>query len=73
MPVSLTDSIDVVAGADERLTAPMTFVDDDIARLDGELSAAGHRVFGVHDQIHQHLFELSGVGPGVALRREQDW
>ena len=67
MPVSLTDEHDVVAGADELS-----------ARGDGShpstmfwvwmvsLPPAGHRILGIDHQIHEHLFELAGVGAGVS-------
>ena len=27
--------------------------------------AIGHRIFGIDHQIHDHLFDLPGIGPGV--------
>ena len=34
------------------------------------LPPAGHRILGIHHQIHQDLFELAGIGPGVRRLRE---
>src|ERR1700689_3755884 len=55
----------VVAGTNKGLAAAMGLSHDQVLGLDGELAAAGHRVFGVHYEIHQDLFQLSGVGSGV--------
>src|SRR4029079_19502842 len=34
----------------------------DVGRLDGEGATVGHRVSGVHDEVHQHLLELAAIG-----------
>ena len=37
------------------------FIEFDIAGFDGELPALGHRVSGVHGEIHDHLLDLARV------------
>jgi hypothetical protein len=54
-----------VTGPDKGQPAAMIFIDHDILRLHGELSAIGHCVFGVDHKVHQDLFQLPGIGPGV--------
>ena len=56
---------DVVAGPYERGTAAMTIIHDNPLSLDGERSSAGHRVLGIDHEIHQHLFQLTSIGPCV--------
>src|ERR1700730_18505978 len=55
----------VVARANKGRPAAMTLVHDDFLRLEGERSAAGHRILGVYHKIHQHLLQLASIGPGV--------
>ena len=43
--------------------------DLDIRRFNGQLAARGHGVPGVHDQVHEHLLQLAGIGAhGVQSR-----
>ena len=46
------------AGPFQRQSGPQA----DILGADRDLAAAGHGVAGVHDEVHQHLLELPGVG-----------
>lgn len=39
----------------------LRFVDCDLADSGRDLAADGHRITRVHDQVHDHLFELPGV------------
>ena len=46
-------------------------VELDVARLDRELAARGHGVARVDREVHDHLLQLTGVGPDGAQRRSQ--
>ena len=39
--------------------------------LDGQPAAAGHRVPGVHDEVHEDLLELAGIDEDVQLLAAQ--
>jgi len=43
----------------------VAFVQLDVGRLHGQATPVGHRIAGVHHEVHQHLVELPGVGPDV--------
>ena len=51
-----------------RWLAAYVVVELDVARLDGELAAARHRVARVDDEVHDHLLELAGIGQHARQR-----
>jgi hypothetical protein len=55
----------VAARPNELLAAAMAFIHHRVLRLNGELPSCEHRVFRIHHQIHQNLFELTRIGPGM--------
>ena len=44
------------------MLAGVRFVEDDVARLDGEAAAVGHGVARVDGEVQDHLLELARVG-----------
>ncbi len=40
-------------------------VEVDVGGFDRELAAIRHRVARIHDEIHDHLLDLIGIGPDV--------
>ena len=55
----------VASGLDEATFAE-ALARRNVGGLDGQLAAFGHGVFGVDDQVHDDLLELTGIGTGVA-------
>src|SRR5581483_4685041 len=55
-----------------RVLAGMNFIDLDIRGLDGDLAAPRHGVASIDRQIHQHLFDLAGVGPDSSQTAVED-
>jgi hypothetical protein len=51
----------VSSGNDARVRLRVGLVEVDVAGLDGEPTAVGHRVAGVEDEVHDHLLDLPGV------------
>ena len=52
----------VIAGARERLVGAVFRVEGRVAGLDDERAAVGHGIARIDAKVHQHLFDLSGVG-----------
>ena len=59
---------DVGAVLDESIFRAVGVVEGDAGGANADFAAVGHGVFGVDDEIHDDLFELSGVGAGAADR-----
>ena len=51
---------------DESIFGAVGVVEDDAGGANGDFAAVGHGVFGVDHEIHDDLFELSGIGAGAA-------
>src|SRR4029077_12120565 len=62
----------VVAGARERLVSTVFRIEDDKRGLDEQGATFGHSVASVDAEIHQHLFDLGGVGSDQGERWSED-
>ncbi len=67
----------VRTGVHAQVQIGIFLVEPDVAGLQGQLAALGHRVARVHDQIHDHLFEAARIDFharefGSGARRELD-
>jgi hypothetical protein len=61
VPVSLTASITYGPAFTGRWLSRVALVEYDVGRLDGELSARGHRVACVHHQVENDLLDMTRI------------
>ena len=62
MPVSDTESSTYSPGSHRRASLRLALSMSDVARADSDRAAVGHGVARVHDEVHQHLFDLARIG-----------
>ena len=53
------------------MLAGIFLIEFDAAGLDHQVAALRHRIARIHDQIYQHLFDLSWIGLDSIQRRIQ--
>ena len=71
MPVSVTESEDVVAGRHVEVGGGV-LVDEGVVEADGEFASARHGVARVDDEVHEDLLDLARVGSDLAQVRVHD-
>ena len=62
---------DILPAADLHVLARIVLVQFVIGRFDQQLAAVGHGVAGVDHEVHDHLFDLAGIGHDAAEVRGQ--
>ncbi len=63
---------DVTARPDLGAQPCVRLIESDVGRLNGQPAAARHGVARVDGQVHQHLFDLAGIGADAPQVRSQD-